>query len=381
MRLRKLLIGSAAAVMGAGLVSAPAKAADVNGLVTTTVDYVASCSNGAGVTFNNTCVKLSGSIKWSVGHGQTINFNGGTDNTTNTTTPVDDVMSASFSPKLSFAWSSGGYDVTLSVPLWGTASGVSVTIKRPGGISVTIKDDKVSFSMPFGGWTATAAVEFEGNNPDLDFGINGNLGDVSVGFGVHSDDWNPPTFDAKLGFSFGDWDLTLNGATRGWGTWEPTASALVAGAFGDFKVDLFVGWQDNAGDPDDVAIAGRVRADVAGMGVLLGVIHGSGDATWGGWTDDYGTHPYALAFGDSFYGIWGGISGDWNDTHSTALKIFYSNGIDVPDSEYLRVGVTHTWTPVGGAVTIVGDAWMQNDFGGVGTVFGAKLSASLALIR
>ncbi|MHA1559093.1 MAG: hypothetical protein ACTSWI_00240, partial [Alphaproteobacteria bacterium] len=220
---------------------------------------------------------------------------------------------------------------------------------------------------------------------DLDLGVTGAFGDVTVGFGVHSDAWAAPTFDASLGFTFGGWTLTLNGATTGWAPWLPTASAALAGAFGDFMVDVFVGWEDLGAPPHDRAIAARVRTDLGGMSVFLAAMHGQGDASWGGpgdWKNVNGVHPYTLTPGDSFYAVWGGVSRAWNSEHSTALNVYFSNGITIALSQYARVGVTHTWTPVGGAVTVKGNAWMQTDFGGVaGTVWGASLSASLALIR
>lgn len=389
MRHKKILLGAVATVMGAGLALAPAKAADVNGLVTTMVDYVASCGNGAGVTFNNTCVTISGGITFgTIGHGETISF--GADATGNTATAENDQLNVSFTPKLGFAWQSGGYDVKIAFPLTDPGD-VEVDISRPGGIAIHLErygltGNSVVVSMPFNAFKVTLGADFDGGDPDLDLDVTGAFGDVTVGFGVHSDDWNDPTFDATLGFTFGDWSLTLRGATRGWAPWEPTVYVDVAGTFGAFKVDMFLGWQDNDGNPNDRAIGARVRTDLGGNSITVAGIHGRGDADWDGWTDDFGTHPYSgLGFGDSFFAVWAGLSRTWNSEHTSSVAVFYTDS-DNADSQYLRFGVTHVWTPVGGAVTVTGNAWVQHDFcgggcGGVGTVFGANVKASLSLVR
>lgn len=435
MRHKKILLGAVATVMGAGLALAPAKAADVNGLVTTMVDYVASCGNGAGVTFNNTCVTISGTITFSVGHGGTINYggdadlgdgipagfycdtqyNGGAPDLTlvcgegegdnwhvgtpatpnadfgtpagNTVTFNNGEMGVSFTPKLSFAWQSGGYDVKIAFPLTDPSS-VEVDISRPGGIAIHLErhglsGNSVVVSMPFNAFKVTLGADFDGGDPDLDLGVTGAFGDVTVGFGVHSDDWSDPTFDADLGFSFGDWKLSLHGATRGWGagSWNPEVDALIAGGFGAFKVSVFAGWVDLA--TDAYAVGAQVSADLAGNAVAVGFLHARGEADWDYFTDDYGTFPYTLAAGENFNAMWAGITRDWNSEHSTRLRVFFSASPDIADSDNLRIEARHTWKPVGGAVTVTGTAWAQQDFGGAvgGWVFGAGLTASLALIR
>jgi len=380
MRRNKILLGAAAAVMSAGIASAPAKAADVNGLVTTTVDYVASCAGGAGVTFNNTCVTLTGSVGATAGEGIKIDFNGGADNTTNGYNFVGAGISTSLSAKLKFSWQSGGYDVTISnvnPALWDPTA-VRVDISRPGGIALHLRQNLVTVTMPFDAWKVKFGVETTGNlGVTLD--VNGAFGDIAVGVGmVWTGVGDDPTFSGSLGFSLGDWDLTLKGATTDWGPLLPTASAALSGAFGDFKVDLFAGWE---ADGNDFAIAARGRTDLGGMAVHIAALYGQGDASWGGWTDDGGKYPYTLTPGDDFFAVWGGVSSAWNAEHTTALNVFYSNAISIADTQYARVGVTHTWKPVGGALTVTGNTWIENDFGGVGPVFGATLGVSMALIR
>lgn len=383
MRLRKLLLGSAAAVVVAGAASVPARAADVNGLVVTMASYVEQCHNGYGVNLHGTCLWFSTStgssglsVKFDVAHGETIAYNAA-DPSLNTTNSESVQLGVSFSPYVNFSWSTANYDVNLRFP-WTAPGDVEVDISRPGGWSLHLEryglsGNSVVFKYPFGnGLTVTLGADFDGGDPDLDANVDYDNGNgMTAGFGVHSDDWTDPTFDGYVGFGFGDWKVTTYAATNGWGAgnWEPQVTTVVTGAMGPVGLSFLGGWHDISGGADAFAFAAQAKYSADPLTVIFGGLYGRGQADWDQFADDYGVFPYNLADTDEFYALWGGVTYKWSSVHSTTLKAFYSNSPDAAvtlgdPTENLRLDLAHTWNIVDGTVALTLNAWAQTDFAG-----------------
>ncbi len=394
MRLRKLLLGSAAAVVVAGAASVPARAADVNGLVVTMASYTEQCHNGFGVSLNGTCLWFSSSTgstsalaaKFTVEHGYTLTY--GATPAANVAVQKPVTMGVSFSPYVNFSWSSANYDVNLRFP-WDTPGDVEVDISRPGGWSLHLEryglsGNSVVFKYPFGnGLTVTLGADFDGGDPDLDANIDYDNGNgMTAGFGVHSDDWTDPTFDGYVGFGFGDWTVKTYAETNGWGAgnWEPQITTVVTGSMGPVGLSFLGGWHDRSGGVDAFAFAGQAKYSMDPLTVVVGGIYGRGQADWDQFADDYGVFPYTLAFADEFYALWGGVTYNWSSVHSTAFKVFYSNSPDIANAGNMTLDLTHTWSIVDGNVDLALHAWAQTDFGAtVGWVKGIGASITIPI--
>lgn len=390
MRLRKLLIGSAAGMLAAGSLSVPATAADtmddMNGLMVTAAQYAMGCADGAGLMLAITCITMDGEVEFEIKHGTEIDY--GATPGANTTTTHPSTLDVDIDLDLIFTWEGGGKEVEITVPIFDPED-VEVDITYAGGWSFHFEryglpGNSVIFGIPLWGWELTIGFDFDGGDFDVDVELEGEVGPVEVEFAVHSDELQDPYFDLTLGFALGNWDLTVRAATNGWGAglWEPEGDFLLEGDVGPLGLALLFGWHDYAGD---LAWALGAEADIA-FGIMTltgGILYAVGQADWDNFADDYGVFPYSVtaAGGERIWAFWGGVEAEWNDRHTTEFTVFFSESPDIAASQNLRLDVAHTWTPVGGYVEIEAFAWGETDFGGAvaGWVggFGATMTIPL----
>lgn len=391
MRLKQLLLGSAGAIALAGSSSGAAQAADVTGLVTSMVSYLASCADGDGIQFTSACLTFNGQLDFYFGDGTSVTY--GDDPTLNVLT--SEAMTLTSKPDFGFdvTWTSaGGKNVSISWDVIKDGSLITpqdpgLTIENPGAWKFFIEREHVALTYYFNAWSIKTDLDnIAGGSPDLTVTLSGDVGDVGVDLEVASDALTDPLFDGRVQLSFGDWDITLRAFTRDWTPFLPGVDVAVGGSVGPADLDLFFGWRDEGGGAHSFAVAAQAAATFGMTTATAGVMHGQG-AQGGDWddsrtyssnfTDDYGVFPYVMTAGQTFWAFWGGASMEWNDSHTTGLTVFFSESTHIVDSENLRLALTHTWTPHDGDITITGKAWLDNDFGGAAVGWGHGFSIAL----
>ena len=189
MRLRKLLLGSAAAVMAAGAASVPAKAADVNGMVTTVANYLASCSGGNGIQFTAWCFYFYGEVEASTQFGYTMDW--GRDTAAGAATlDVIDWGGFDLDGKLSLTATretANGKVITVRMPIYNGDS-LRLDIEKPGGYRLRFTSSSVELRLPTNFATFTFAI----GDPDNAVLL-----------------W--PELDVTVAMTFGNWDFTVHG--------------------------------------------------------------------------------------------------------------------------------------------------------------------------
>lgn len=370
MRLRKLLLGSAAAMFVVGASTGAAKAADpVNGLVVTMAEYLESCSGGNGIQFSTWCFYFNGSSTFTSKVGYVIDFG-----TTPGTATVEDVNGAPAGT--AFPWT--GFDlsnklaltatrdwgddktITIKVPIVGTGT-TSLAISRAGGATWTFTSSSVSVFLP----TSLADFTF-----------------VVAEGGAHPF-W--PDLDATAAFTFGDFTVTAHGgvgfddADLNGGAvaiyFEPEADLKVAGAFGavSFDVTGYFRRVQNAGLVNAFGVVGNVSATFGAVTANAGVGYGVEN-------DFSGHYNYDIGVGDRILAAWGGLSFAMNDYNTTKLNVIYATSLVYVNSTTVEVTLGHTYSMDG--LSVGGELWYTRAYDGGGAplaAFGAGLTLGVTL--
>ena len=378
MRLRKLLLGSAAAVMAVGSASGSAQAADpMSGLVTATANYLESCSSGKGIQFTDWCFRFSGSATATYEFGWELDYGTSPYMVTKETVNGDPYAwppivglypwDSSLSVKLGLTATRetpNGKTITVKVPISGSGS-TSLAISRPGGYTWTFTSSSITLKVPSNIATFTFRVE---SGPLAPF-------------------W--PNFRTTVNWSGGNVDVKLVGQI-GFDTFNDGAYELAP------EVDLEVGFDLGAVEVDlaarydkveVVGIVGGVSAYAVGAGmsaemgnadVTVGVVYARDSNQWtsynyspaGGSTAGY----YFRAFSDGVF--------TWNSNHRTTFKVAYNYGPVAFDGQ-LEFGVAHRIRPYGSSVLSITPALTyERAYTAAGTpigAFSAKLTISVPI--
>jgi len=414
MRLRTLLLGSAAAVFAVGPGALPANAADpVAGLVvtpTTMAEYLASCG-GMGIQFQNICLSLEAGATLEFGFGYEIDYDE-TGPAGNTVVLVDDHGLGIFEWEACLEAEAvdpdNGHTVTFGFPIgfgpYYDDCNVEIEIETAGGFVVsftTNSDGQLEFEMPTGFGTFT--LEFDDvltfnqwfNLPtltyenafgpvELEIGNDFNFDGAPIGIGddMMFDPWIEATAE------FGDATTFILGARTeindfsGTNMWDLEALAAVQHSNG---FDITAG-----GFFDFVDIGGRVPAfgAFAAAGTEFGPVGIEGGIGWARNTgfdlaDDYADvggfrdSPYDLAVGQSQFAAFleltmaaGAGEVEWTTTFNTVPAI--------TDGATLHTGLDYT-LPVNMFTEFTAGVEFQTDLGNGNRAFQYMFGIEVAL--
>lgn len=356
MRLRKLLLGSAAAMFVVGASTGAAKAADpMNGLVVTMAEYLESCSSGNGIQFSVWCFKFSGSSVFSTEIGYEIDY--GTGPVGNTIVPVGGTFpwsGFSLTNKLALtATREFGDDktITVKIPIVGSGT-TSLSISKAGGATWTFTASDITVEVPTNFADFTFVVAEGGAHPflpDLDATADFDFSNfsVSISGGVGFDDEDVNGFASPLFFN-------------------PSAD-LEVGYDGDtFGFDFGAHWARvyNAGVRNAYGIDGEVSASFGMFSMNLGGSYGIND-------DFSGNYNYSdILVGDRLFSVWGGAEVEWNDAHTTSLDVVWAGSLLWDQDTTVEVDLEHEWT-VGDGFSVTGSVGYMRAYDGFGTPLNA----------
>lgn len=332
MRLRKLLLGSAAAMFVVGASTGAAKAADpMNGLVSNIAAALAACANGAGAQYNAWCFVLSGSSAFSteVGYEITIDPNNPFANTVDPVGGTFPWAGFTLTNKLALtATRDFGDDktITVKIPIVGSGT-TSLAISRAGGATWTFTGSSITVAIPTNFADFTVAVS-EGDAhpfyPDLDLTTDMDFG----------------SFGLKLHGGIGFTDENINGVAIA-PFFEPEADVTLS--YDGESVDVTLG-----GHYQRVVNAAFVAQNTFGIDGEVKVAFGNVTANAGaafGWGNDFsGNYAYTnILPGDRIVSVWGGASFAWNDMHTTSVNVKFTRNLAFLPSDWLDVTAKHTW--------------------------------------
>jgi hypothetical protein len=410
MRLRKLLLGSAAVLFAGGMASAPALAADPIATpvgvtpMATMQDYLLGCEDNTGIQFTDWCFVFSGQVELEAKFGYEIDYD---------VTPGGNTLEGPFYllPFEEFAEMfqlcltatrelDTGAEIEVRFPSFEGFDSCGngwprLQIRSASGLEITFEEDEVAFEWPASFGTVTLALLES---------------DVTGGF------W--PDVELTLEFATGNIDWELWGRV-GWQDYgfDPAASLEMAIDPGNFGLTLFgkIGYDDfGAGKEldleadatlavevgpaelefgahfDHVEVA-AVRAAAWGVNAEASIGFGMTTLTAGvlfGVNDDFGapgdlTQPYDfLAVGDRAILAFAGVEMEWNDMHTTELLVTYSNIFTQAGYAAMEVNLQHHFLPWADddILEFTGEVWWQTDFGaGVGNAFGGALGVTVPI--
>lgn len=347
MRLKKLLLGSTAAMFVVGAGAGTANAADVmNGLVVTQANYLESCSSGNGIQFSTWCFHFSGSSVFETEFGYEIDY--GTDPTLNTVDPVGGTFPWSgfdLTNKLALtATRDFGDDktITVRIPIVGSGT-TSLAIAKAGGATWTFTSSSVTVNVPTNFADFTLAVAEGGAHP-----------------------WYPDV-DGTAEFDFGNFEITVHGGI-GWDDadlngnatplyFEPDADLTLAYSGDTFSAEMAAHWDwvDIGGTAYTAwGVEGEIGASFNMFSMELGAAYSV--------NNDYsGNYNYDIVGGDRIVSVWGEIGADWSDMHSTTLDVTYATSLVTANSSTLEITLGHDWMPADG-LTVGAEVWYQRAF-------------------
>ena len=415
MRLRTLLLGSAAAVFAVGTATAPAQAADpVAGMAVaapTMAAYLASCAGGNGIQFADWCFHPYGEIGFDHWVGTDIKY--GTKE--NKVPGANAKEMAGIFPLASNVElclvatreTDTGAEIEVRFPSFFDSCGsdweARLRVTGPGGFRLTIDDDSIegrfgtitalmeentdemAFVNPALGPLPTTELTVELGTGNFDVELWGQLGFYTWGLGGVV----APAASVELGFDPGNFGVTLFGKI-GLETFDAGVTNEL-GIEADATVEATFG-------PAEIEVGAHVdHVELALTGVLAWGLHAAASASFGmttvsgsvlfGVNDDFGDpgdlrgQPYDLTAGDRVLLASVGAEFDWNDIHSTEALLTYTTVLDLAGYQTLQVGLEHTFKPHGDALELTAEAWWKTDFGapGVGNVFGAGLGITVPI--
>jgi len=374
MTLRKLLLGTSAAMFVGGASITTAQAADPNpaGLVVTTMaNYVEQCNNGNGWKKRDWCVTLAGSIEWGGSIGNTIRY--GSDPWNSSLTPAGTEFSILGQP----------------VSYFGLTPTLTLTVSKPtdaGNLTLVYNlVDDTATSLTLGPWRFTAndvryRNTFGPATITATLAEPGRLGWNDPRGAAFDNDWNGPwpdfALDVALDVGPAEVELGMNigqrtndtdpGGFNGDGHVFMTLGAYVQGEFGVGPADMTVRF-----DMD------RVNASEDGTGVPVWAfgMMATADIEFGnftitpsfGWSRNYGYYGYKYTEHELGNYLMAGITAavEIGDTLTVNAGVAYSRGPDAPADAVLEITGGVRLEPAGASPLYVAlDATYANQFGG-----------------
>lgn len=356
MRLRKLLLGSTAAIFAGG-VATTAQAADPQGLVVTTMaQYVEQCNDGDGWRKGDWCITISGDIGFEFTYGTTIQYS--TDPWEafleyegEETPETDENKWGNFDDDdidvlLTATRETEHGDLTIRIPLVGTATGQPDLTIGPWRFN----SNGVRFQQSFGAAQITVTVQNPGTlgwtDPRFDDDTDGDYFDEDQEL---LGPW--PDVQIELGFDseFAELDFGVNVGRRGgpfgdpFLTWGGYAQAEAGLGFGDLTVrfdwDKVNAHGDGTAEP---VYAFGLRADLdieVGDRVTI--------APAFGWSKNYGYYGYKYDEHElgTYYFVELDVDVELSDLIELGLLAAFTAGPDRPEDRVLDLQAQLTFTP------------------------------------
>lgn len=358
MKLRKLLIGSTAALFAGG-VAQTAQAADPAGLVVTSMaNYVEQCNSGKGFAKGDWCLTFTGKVEWGVTFGNTLDYgddpwDADVDNQTWELSAGSISWSGFSAPTssvlLTVSRPTDAGTLTLRLPIYGSTSGTpDLTIGN-----WRFNSNGVRYQNSFGAAQLTLTLQ----NP-------GTLGWNDPRGSTNDDDWNGPwpDFQAEVGFDAGFADLDF-GFNVGQRTNDMDGFEFVTfGGYAQAEIGVGdLGTLTLRGDFDRV----NAQGDGDGMPVSAYGFRADFDADIGdrltlntafGWSRNYGY--YGFKYDEHELGTYlfaeVGVTVDVSDALALAMTAGFTRGPDAPEDRVLDLQAKLTFTPSSASPLYVG---------------------------
>ena len=361
MRLRKLLLGSAAAVMVAGAASVPAKAADVNGLVVTMANYLESCSNGNGIQFTDWCFHFSGQSKFTTTFGSRLIYGAApgsaVETPEGTPAPWSQFNLSNTLGLTATRETPNGKTITFKVPIVGGGA-TSLAISRAGAYTLTFTGSSVTLALPTDVATFTMKLSesgYAGWWPDFDLTAAATFGNFKV------------TATGNIGQD--DADVNGNAVAP---YWNPSAGLDLAYSDGfDFGVGFDWARVDNGGTGNAFGVHATAGATFGMFSISAGVAHSvnadfNRSNNTGASPGDNG-YQYDLTPGERIWEVWGKVTVDENSQNQTTLAAYYATSRTTADSETLKIDLQHRFRPYGNSIlSLTGELWYQHAWAAAG---------------
>ncbi len=368
MRLKKLLLGSAAAVMVAGAASVPAKATDVNGLVVTMANYLESCHSGNGIQFTDWCFYFSGTSKASTTFGSTLVYgaapNAAVETPVGSTYPWSGFALSNSLGLTATRETPNGKTITIKMPIVGSGT-TSLAISRAGAYTMTFDASSWTLALPTDIATFTIKLSEDVPGffwPDLDLTAAFDMGN----FGA--------TVKGGLGFD----DANVNGGAVA-PFFAPSASVALTYSDGfTFGAGANFARVWNGGAVNAFGVNANVGATFGMFSISAGVAH-SVNADFMSGDKDY---EYDLTPGEKIWEAWGQVVIDENSQHQTTLAAYYAVAPTTADSGTLKVDLQHRFRPYSNSIlSLTGEVWYQHAFatGGDLNAIGGGLTITVPL--